>query len=230
MFSWFEPPPPVQVEAMAPLGLAMLAWLESGRPEYIYVHFDKGNTLQICHREPGERDLLLQHYAHIRGLAHGRVVDIGSGSGVIAEKLQGDGIDISALENCPPSVRFLHKIGISNILAIDVFDLDQCFDTILITDGTLGLVGNGNKLGDFLAFLSSRLNPGGQILIEDVDGCYVYHEWHGHMSFKEYVGDSFDWVNFSSAYVMSEASRTGLKCELIDKADNCRYLLRLHGS
>ena len=128
--------------------------------------------------EPGEDSYLLQKY--VRKLADGKVLDMGTGSGLQAMAALEATDDVLAADINPECVEYVKKKGI-NAVQSDLFSgIKDKFDLIIFNppylpedkneDSESKLSTTGGKKGHeslqkFLKKAKSYLNPGGKILI-----------------------------------------------------------------
>jgi SAM-dependent methyltransferase len=167
----------------------------------------------------------------------GRTLDVGAGVGAFSLPLQRRGLHVTALEVLPTACDILMRRGIRDVRRGDVDalgDLGQ-FDTVLAMMNGLGLAGSLAGLGRFLAALKRRLTRGGQILADSTDpegwgvtgdGRYP-GEVHMQLVHEGSCGEPFPFLFVDADTLEREAGRAGLTCEVLERDDDGRYLVRL---
>lgn len=177
-------------------------------------------------------------------LAQGRILDVGAGSGCHSEALKQMGKVQHAIDISPLSVKVMQERGL-NATMTDFYDnrFTERFDTILMLMNGTGIIGTMDRLPEFFRRLKQLLNPGGCVIIDSSDLCYLFEEEDGsmmidlagdyygqldyQMEYKGMLGEPFDWLylDFSTLYTVAEEN--GFKAELIAEGEHYDYLARI---
>ena len=178
-------------------------------------------------------------------LACGRTLDAGAGSGGHSLWLQGNGIDVDALDISPEAANIMRERGVSNVIEGDFFSFEAQgrYDTLLFLMNGVGLAGSVDGLDGFLSRCKSLLAPGGQILMDSSNLIYLYENEDGSYSlplggryygeltytyeFRGLQSDPFDWVFVDPETLEDAARRHGLKMEIVSEGEHYDYLARL---
>lgn len=169
----------------------------------------------------------------------GTVLDIGAGAGSHALALQQAGIDVTALEISPASVRVMKDRGIRNALQEDIFTYGGArYDTLLLLMNGIGLAGDLDGLRALLRKLQTLLNPGGQLLFDSSDVAYLfedgllpddryYGEIHCQYGYKRQQTSVFSWLYIDFDTLNRIATAEGWRCEKLFDDGNDQFLVRL---
>jgi SAM-dependent methyltransferase len=112
------------------------------------------------------------HQRRAMRLAHGRVLDIGSGGGRVALHLQERGQDVVAIDNSPLAVEVCRRRGVHDARVVPIEHLDDSlgvFDTIVMFGNNLGLLGGVVRGKRLLRRLHQISSPRARILGETLD-------------------------------------------------------------
>lgn len=174
--------------------------------------------------------------------AEGRILDVGAGSGCHALALQEMGKEVYAIDISPLSVEVMKQRGVKEVRQIDFFDetWTETFDTILMLMNGSGIIGKLENMESFFIRLKQLLSPGGKVLMDSSDLCYLFEEEDGSflvdlsgeyygevdywMQYKEVKGDLFDWLYIDFQTLSFYASQFGFKAELLQKGKHYDYL------
>lgn len=178
-------------------------------------------------------------------MAYGKILDVGAGSGCHALALQEMGKEVYAIDISPFSVEVMKKRDIRNARLISLFDeqFTEKFDTILMLMNGSGLIGKVGNLPCFFRKVKQMLHPGGCILLDSSDLCYLYEDEDGsfeidiagdyygevdyRMQYKQVKGNPFDCLYIDFQTLSLYASASGFNAELIEEGDHYDYLTRL---
>ena len=113
-------------------------------------------------------------------LAHGRILDVGAGSGCHSLALQNMGKESLAIDISPLSVEVMKRRGLDARLT-NVFDMGFTgqFDTILMLMNGSGIIGKLKNMHAFLMRVKQLLAPGGCVLMDSSDLRYLYEDEDG---------------------------------------------------
>ncbi len=160
-------------------------------------------------------------------LSHGKILDIGCGTGSFISALMKRGkvlgIDISS-----NMIKICKSRGINNVKIKDIFGFKSKnkFDTIVLLDENIGLAGTVKNTKKLLKKLSSLLSSKGQILanVEEVAG--NYYIWEARALWNGKYGPWFKWIKFNSSFLIKLCQKQGLKAEVVSK-DKKRYIIKI---
>jgi SAM-dependent methyltransferase len=177
------------------------------------------------------------------GMAKGRTLDVGAGSGCHTLVLQEKGIDVTAIDISPLSVETMKERGVKNALEQDFFTLEGQYDTIIMLMNGIGIVGTIERLPMFFRQLDKILAPGGQVLCDSSDISYVFEgedgmldipnemEYYGEHSFqmqyKDTIGEPFDWLYIDADTLREKAAENGYAVEVVAEGEHYDYLARI---
>ena len=177
------------------------------------------------------------------GMAKGRTLDVGAGSGCHTLVLQEKGIDVTAIDISPLSVETMKERGVKNALEQDFFTLEGQYDTIIMLMNGIGIVGTIERLPMFFRQLDKILAPGGQVLCDSSDISYVFEgedgmldipnemEYYGEHSFqmqyKDTIGEPFDWLYIDADTLREKAAINGYAVEVVAEGEHYDYLARI---
>ena len=176
-------------------------------------------------------------------MVKGRTLDVGAGSGCHSLVLQEKGIDVTAIDISPLSVETMKERGVKNALEQDFFTLEGQYDTIIMLMNGIGIVGTLDRLPMFFRQLDKILAPGGQVLCDSSDICYVFEgedgmldipnemEYYGEHSFqmqyKDTIGEPFDWLYIDADTLREKAAINGYAVEVVAEGKHYDYLARI---
>lgn len=199
-------------------------------------------------------------------ITRGKTLDVGAGSGCHSLVLQEKGIDVTAIDISPLSVEVMKKRGVKRVYEQDFFtwegqEIEQGessnllirpshysvqtsqYDTILMLMNGIGIVGTLERLPEFFHRLNDLLAPGGQVLCDSTDICYIFEDINGdfdypdsghyygeltyQMQYKDIIGDSFPWLYIDANTLKEKAKENGYYAEIIEKGEHYDYLARI---
>ena len=177
-------------------------------------------------------------------LAHGRILDVGAGSGCHSSALTQMGKEAYAIDISPLSVKVMQERGLDASLT-DFYDarFTERFHTILMLMNGTGIIGTMERLPEFFCRLKQLLKPGGSVIIDSSDLCYLFEEEDGsmmidlagdyygqldyQMEYKGMLGEPFDWLYLDFSTLNAAAEEHGFKAGLLAEGDHYDYLARL---
>lgn len=176
--------------------------------------------------------------------ATGRILDVGAGAGCHSLALQNMEKDVTAVEISALSAETMRQQGVHKVLEQDFFNLDgQQYDTILMLMNGIGIVGKLARLPQFFEHIRKLLAPGGQVLLDSTDICYLFEDEDGiielpdddnyygeleyQMQYKQVKGNSFPWLYIDAETLAQEAKKFGFKVEVIARDGNYSFLARI---
>lgn len=174
-------------------------------------------------------------------LCRGAVLDIGAGSGCHSLYLQKKGRQVDALDISPGCVAVMEKRQVKTVIHDSLFSLDKrSYDTLLMLMNGLGICGSLDGLNLFFQFIPSLLRDGGQVIADSTDLLSLYtpqnlpsadQGYYGQtefiMTYKEIVGDPFEWLYIDFDTLAYHAGRHGFTCERLMTDSTGKYLARI---
>ena len=176
-------------------------------------------------------------------MAKGRILDVGAGAGCHSLVLQKRGLDVTAIDISPLSVETMKERGVEKVIVQDFFTLEGQFDSILMLMNGIGIVGTLERMPEFFKQLDKILAPGGQVLCDSSDICYVFEDEEGmidipnemdyygehsfRMQYKDTIGEPFDWLYIDEDTLKEKARRYGYTAEVVAEGEHYDYLVRL---
>ena len=175
-------------------------------------------------------------------LCRGRILDVGAGSGCHSLVLQNNDQDVTALDISPGCLKVMEKRGVQLCLPGSVFAMDgKKFDTLLMLMNGMGICGSIEGLNIFFQVIRSILKPGGQVIADSTDLAAMYgpmalipgeEPYFGEtdftMTYRDMVGDPFEWLYIDYATLEFYARFHGWKCEKIFSGPHGKYLVRIY--
>ncbi len=160
-----------------------------------------------------------------------RALDMARGAQVIA-------IDVSPL--CVETMRLR---GVTDAREQDFFTLEGSFDTILMLMNGIGITGTLSRLPALFMQLERLLAPGGQLLCDSSDLCYLFEDEDGiidltgvegyygeleyTMQYRSVKGAPFPWLFIDPDTLREAALRHGFEVEVVATGDHYDYLARI---
>ena len=227
-----------------PMGRAIKEYWETGKAEPIRVfspEFDEDEMpVEVLFRSLDEMPALEQTALN---LSKGRTLDVGAGAGCHSLVLQNKGIDVTAVDISPLSVETMKKRGVQKVLQQDFFTLTNQYDTILLLMNGIGIVGTVDRMSILFHLLDRILAPGGQLLFDSSDICYIFEDedgiielpdtdgYYGELTFqlqyKDTKGEPFAWAYIDADTVREQAEAHGYQLEVIQEGPHYDYLARI---
>ena len=175
--------------------------------------------------------------------ACGAILDVGAGAGCHSLALQAMEKRVTAIDISPLAVATMRERGVKDVLEQDFFTLDGSYDTILMLMNGIGIVGTLRRLPDFFLQVDRLLAPGGQLLCDSSDICYIFEDEDGiidltgvegyygeltyQMQYKSVKGEPFPWLFIDPETLCEYAAAHGFHCDIIARGPHYDYLARL---
>ena len=176
-------------------------------------------------------------------LADGKILDVGAGAGCHSLALQAMGKTVTAIDISPLCVETMRDRGVVNALEQDFFTLRGQYDSIIMLMNGIGIVGSLSRLPAFFMQLDALMAPGGQLLCDSSDICYVFEDEDGfidltgiegyygeltyQMRYRGIKGEPFPWLFIDPETLREQASQHGFQCDIIARGEHYDYLARL---
>lgn len=232
-----------------PMGAAIWDYFHSGQAQRLVVQssmFEDDELPAHCLFR-AEAEMPAWEQTALR-LCRGRVLDIGAGAGCHSLVLQERGLDVTAIDISPLSVKTMRERGVQRAFAADVMngacaEVAGPFDTLLLLMNGLGISGRLHRLPQFLSRLKELLAPDGQILADSSDIRYIYEDEDGtllydgdayygevdyQMVYGHCRGPRFHWLYVDFERLRETAAAVGLQAEMLEAGPSHEYLVRLH--
>jgi len=175
--------------------------------------------------------------------ARGSILDVGAGAGCHTMALQAMGKQITAIDISPLAVETMRERGVKDAREQDFFTLNGQYDTILMLMNGIGIVGTLSRLSAFFMQVDHLLAPGGQLLCDSSDICYIYEDEDGiidltgvegyygemtyRMQYKDTKGEAFPWLFIDPETLSEQAAAHGFHCDILARGEHYDYLARL---
>ena len=177
------------------------------------------------------------------GLAQGKILDVGAGSGCHSLALAKMGKHSTAIDISPLSVQVMKERGV-DASQTDLFDesFTGSYDTILMLMNGSGIIGTTDNMQKFFSRMKQLLAPDGFILMDSSDLKYLYEDEDGNfdidlagdyygqldyrMQYKNIKGEIFDWLYIDFQTLSYYAEQNGFKAELEGEAEHYDYLAK----
>jgi len=175
--------------------------------------------------------------------ASGRILDVGAGAGCHSLALQHMGKQVTAIDISPLSVQTMRDRGVENVLEQDFFTLDGEYDTILMLMNGIGIVGTVAHLPAFFMQVDHLLAPGGLLLCDSSDICYLYEDEDGfidltgvegyygemvyQMQYRQTRGEEFAWLFIDPETLREQAAAHGFDMEIVHQGEHYDFLARI---
>lgn len=178
-------------------------------------------------------------------LAHGKILDVGAGSGCHSLILQEAGKEVEAIDISPLAVKTMKQRGVKTVQQANLFadTFIGRYDTILMLMNGSGIVGKLENLPAFFRKMKQLLLPDGCIYMDSSDLRYLFEEEDGsmvidlagdyygevdfQMQYKQIKGEPFDWLYIDYQTLSLYAAENGFQTELILEGEHYDYLVRL---
>ena len=175
----------------------------------------------------------------------GKVLDVGAGAGCHALALQDRGVEVTAIDVSPLSVKVMSDSGVEDARLVNLYDesLQGSFDTILLLMNGSGIIGKIENMPRFFARINQLLAEGGQVLMDSSDLIYLFEDEDGGvdidlagdyygevdfmMQYRNIKGEAFDWLYVDFATLAFHAAENGFETELVKRGEHYDYLARL---
>ena len=175
--------------------------------------------------------------------ANGHILDVGAGAGCHSLALQAMEKRVTAIDISPLAVATMRERGVKDVCEQDFFTLDGKFDTILMLMNGIGIVGTLSRMDAFFMQVDSLLAPGGQVLCDSSDLCYIYEDEDGiidltgvegyygeltyQLKYKGIKGNPFPWIFIDPETLREQATAHGFYCDILVHGPHYDYLARL---
>lgn len=225
-----------------PLGQIILDYSKDKTDRFITVESD------ICDDDFIDASYLFRSYEEMpkieqMALEHcsGDILDIGGGAGVHAKHLQGQGLNVKAIDVSPGSVEYMKSQGLEAEVQ-DFFEVTEQYDTLLMMMNGIGIAGSLKNLERTLLQAKKMMRENGQLLFDSTDIKYLYMdddggmwidlntEYYGNFNFKMHYEDQstdwFKWLYIDFDKLQESATKLNLKVEKLFEEDY-QFLARI---
>ena len=176
-------------------------------------------------------------------VASGHILDVGAGAGCHSLALQAMEKRVTAIDISPLAVTTMRERGVKDVREQDFFTLDGKFDTIMMLMNGIGIVGTISRMDAFFMQVDRLLAPGGQVLCDSSDICYIFEDEDGiidltgvegyygeltyQMQYRNIKGGAFPWIFIDPETLREQAAAHGFHCDIIMRGPHYDYLARL---
>lgn len=230
-----------------PMGRAIAEYQTTGRAERLRVFspmFDEDEIpVATLFRDVDQMPAIEREALR---LTRGATLDVGAGAGCHSLPLQARGIDVTAIDISPLAVETMRQRGVRRATEQDFYDTRGKYDTILMLMNGIGIVGTLAEMPRFFSQLDRILAPGGQVLCDSSDICYVFENEDGiielppgegyygeleyRMQYRDTIGEPFAWLYIDPDTLAEQALRHGFRAEVIARGDHYDYLALIQKS
>lgn len=228
-----------------PMGAAIYDYHKNGKADTLTVRssmFDD-DEIPVADLFRGIEDMPFLEQEALKA-AHGRILDVGAGSGCHSLALMEMGKNVTAIDISPLSVQVMLERGVP-ARQVNFYDpaFDEKFDTVLMLMNGTGIIGNLDNVDRFFERLKDLLASGGCLLVDSSDLRYLFEEEDGslmidlasdyygqldyQMQYKGVVGEPFDWLYLDFNTLAYHAEENGFRAEMIAEGEHYDYLARI---
>ena len=176
-------------------------------------------------------------------VAGGAILDVGAGAGCHSLALQAMEKRVTAIDISLLAVATMRERGVKDVRQEDFFKHDGQYDTILMLMNGIGIVGTLSRLPAFFMQVDRLLAPGGQLLCDSSDICYIFEDEDGiidltgvegyygelsyQMQYRDIKGEAFPWLFIDPETLREQAAAHGFYCDILSRGPHYDYLARL---
>lgn len=176
-------------------------------------------------------------------MAHGKVLDVGCGTGCHSLFLKNKGHEITSIDISPGAVNVCQLRKLTNVQLKPLLEVTSKYDTILLLMNGTGIFETIDQVDIYLKHLKSCLNTNGQILLDSSDIKYMYEDEDGgfwidtnanyygeldyYLSYKGEEEDPMKWLYLDFNTLRTACIANQLNCELVLKGNHHDYLARI---
>ncbi|MBQ6037053.1 MAG: class I SAM-dependent methyltransferase [Bacteroidaceae bacterium] len=231
-------------ESHDPMGQAIADYFKYGKAETLRVFspmFDE-DELPVATLFRSFEEMPLIEQTALK-MATGHTLDVGAGSGCHTLALQQMGLDVTAIDISPLSVKTMQERGVKRALLQDFFTFEEQFDTVLLLMNGAGMVGTVERLPLLFQTLDRILKPGGQLLCDSSDLCYLFEDEDGiielpdmdgyygelvyQLQYKNIKGEPFPWLYVDADTLSEQAAACGYLMEIVAQGEHYDYLAKI---
>lgn len=229
-----------------PMGAAIADYYKTdgkttGRLRVFSPMFDEDEIpLETLFREYDEMPVLEQMALQ---MANGRILDVGAGAGCHTLALQDMGKTATAIDISELSVETMKLRGVEDARLQDFWKTEEQYDTVLMLMNGIGIIGTLKQLPRFFQQIDRILSPGGQVLLDSSDICYVFEveddiieipshmDYYGEltyqMQYKRIKGEEFPWLYIDADLLQEKAEKHGFTAEVVEYGEHYDFLARI---
>lgn len=227
-----------------PMGLAIAEYFKNGRAKKLRLFspmfYEDEFPVATLFREYKDMPVLEQQAID---MATGRILDAGAGAGCHTLELQRRGANVTAIDISPASVDTMRQRGVAHVLLQDFYDVIEQYDTILMLMNGIGIVGRLDGMDRFFEQIDRILAPGGKVLFDSSDICYVFEgedgiielpatpDYYGEieyqMQYGQVKGEPFNWLYVDSDTMAEIAEAHGYNFMIVKQGEHYDYLAAL---
>ena len=227
-----------------PMGHAIADFYKDGKAGRLRVlspMFDEDEIpVATLFRTLNEMPAIEQEALHV---ACGSILDVGAGAGCHSLALQAMEKEVTAIDISSLAVATMRERGVHNAQEQDFFTLEGQYDTILMLMNGIGIVGTVSRMDAFFLQVDRLLAPGGQLLCDSSDICYIFEDEDGFidltgiegyygevvytMQYKDIKGEAFPWLFIDPETLREQADAHGFHCDILMRGPHYDYLARI---
>lgn len=238
---------PVNPEAVAPYGLALLDYFRGETAAQLIIRRDDGVevSLPVSHFFRSEAEFSPIEVAALER-CEGHVLDIGAGSGLHSLVMQSRGVTVTAIDIDRHAVEIMTRRGVRDVQCADIYRFQgDPFDTVSMLGHGIGMVEDLQGLSRFLAHARTFIRGNGQLLLHSIDvrqtddpDNLAYHDANRRAG--RYVGEirlQFEyqgrpgpfcgWLHVDPQTLAGQAAQAGWECATILEQEGGDYLAGL---
>lgn len=231
-------------ESHDPMGQAIADYFKYGKAETLRVFspmFDE-DELPVATLFRSFEEMPLIEQTALK-MATGHTLDVGAGNGCHTLALQQMCVDVTAIDISPLSVLTMQERGVKRALLQDFFTFEEQFDTVLLLMNGAGMVGTVERLPLLFQTLDRILRPGGQLLCDSSDLCYLFEDEDGiielpdmdgyygelvyQLQYKNIKGEPFPWLYVDAETLSVQAEACGYSMEVVEQGEHYDYLAKI---
>lgn len=228
-----------------PMGLAIYDFHKTGKADVLRVYSSQFEEDEIPVSDLfRDYDNMPELEKAALDMAHGRILDVGAGSGCHSIALKEMGKEVVAIDISPLAVDVMLERGI-DAREVNLYDerFVEKFDTVLMLMNGTGIIGTLENMPLFFERIRTLLKPGGKILVDSSDLRYLFEEEDGslmidladdyyglldyQMQYKDVCGEPFDWLYVDFDTLAFHAEENGFNAVLVAEGDHYDYLAEL---
>ena len=227
-----------------PMGLAIADYHKSGKAARLRVFSPmlEDDEIPVATLFRSQEEMPPIEQAALKA-CRGATLDVGAGAGCHSLALQQMGLQVTAIDISPLAVATMRERGVLDVREQDFFTLDGQYDTILMLMNGIGIVGTLSRMDAFFMQVDRLLAPGGQLLCDSSDICYLYEDedgfidltgvegYYGEMTYQMHYrntkGEPFPWLFVDADTLRQQAALHGFDTDIVIVGDHYDYLARI---
>ncbi len=223
-----------------PLGTALMDYISGNKREFIKVRSSLGEEDNLWVKQFFRTYLEMPEVERMAlKYCKGRILDVGAGAGAHSHYLKSKGLDVFPIDISEGAVKVMKERDLDTARMIDFFKLkSEKYDTILMLMNGIGITGKLKNLELFFQKVRELLTPDGILIFDSSDIIYMFEDEIGNfeldhkhyygevkytMSYKNIVGEPFDWLFIDYNTFKSIAEKNNFHTQILSKQSNNAY-------